>query len=78
MCQSWKADIPSLTKGLALILLLLNIFIPPLGTFLLACVGDHFRPTQLLVAILQLLLLGVLVGWIWAVYWGILIMDKAV
>jgi hypothetical protein len=77
MLESWKADIPSLPKGLALILLILNIFFPPIGTFLLVCVGDVFRPKQILVGLLQMLLICVLIGWIWAVWWGILIMEKS-
>jgi uncharacterized membrane protein YqaE (UPF0057 family) len=78
MFENWKADIPSLPKGLGIILLILNIFFPPIGTFLLGCVGNGCRPKQLLVGILQLLTLGILIGWIWSVWWGILIMEKTI
>lgn len=76
MLESWKQDIPSLSRGLAIVILLLNIFIPPLGTFLLSCFGGSFKPTQLIIALLQLLLLGILIGWVWSVWWGILTMEK--
>jgi hypothetical protein len=77
MCHGWMADIPALPRGLSIVLLIANIFVPPIGTLLLGCVGNTFKPWQLLVAFLQLITLPILVGWIWAVWWGILIVEKA-
>jgi hypothetical protein len=77
MFESWKQDIPVLSKGTAILLLILNIFIPALGTFLMACIGPEFKSSQLIVAILQFLLAGLLIGWIWSVWWGILVVEKS-
>ena len=77
MFEAWKDDIPSLSKGLAIFLLILNIFTPPIGTLLMACLGSEFKPSQVIVALLQFLLTGILIGWIWAVWWGIIIVEKS-
>lgn len=74
---SWQADIPSLNKGLAIVLLVLNINMPSMGTFLSACLGDKLRTTQLLVGLLQLLLFFCIIGWVWSIWWGILIFNKS-
>ncbi len=77
MFDAWQADIPKLSKGMGIIILLLNIFIPPAGTFLLACIGPEFKSSQIIVGLLQLLLLGILVGWVWSICWGLIVMEKA-
>ena len=77
MLESWKEDIPVLPRGVAIILIIMNIFIPSSGTLLLACLGNEFKPTQIIVALLQFLLTGILIGWIWSVWWGILIVEKS-
>jgi hypothetical protein len=77
MFEGWKADIPSLSKGLALFILILNIVLPPFGTLLLAFIGPSFRPSQIIVAILQFLTMTFLIGWIWAIWWGIVTVEKA-
>jgi hypothetical protein len=77
MFESWKADIPSLSKGLAIFILVLNIVIPPFGTLVLACVGSEFKGSQIIVAILQLLTMSFLIGWIWAIWWGIITVEKS-
>lgn len=75
--SEWQSDIPSLPKGLAIVLLILNIIFPALGTAFSACLGDKFRPTQLIVALLQFVTVFIIVGWIWSIWWGILIFNKA-
>jgi hypothetical protein len=77
MFENWKADIPSLSKGTAIFILVLNIVAPPFGTLLLSCLGGEFKPTQVVIAILQLLTLGIIIGWIWSIWWGILTVEKA-
>lgn len=58
-------------------LLLLNIFLPGLGTMISSCMGrDGIVCEQLLVGLLQMLLSGFLIGWIWSIWWGCLIWGK--
>mmetsp|Transcript_24963 Transcript_24963/g.28638 ORF Transcript_24963/g.28638 Transcript_24963/m.28638 type:complete len:85 (-) Transcript_24963:22-276(-) len=58
-------------------LLLLNIFFPGVGTLLSSCMGgDGIRCDQFCIGILQILLAGFLIGWIWSIYWGCLIYSK--
>lgn len=75
--DKWKADIPSLGKGLALVLLILNIIFPAWGTFLSACLGKEFKSTQIIVGLLQFFTCFLIIGWIWSIWWGILIYEKA-
>lgn len=75
--DGWKADIPALTKGLALVLLILNIFMPSFGTFLSACLGSEFKMSQIIVGLLQLFTVWLVIGWVWSIWWGILIYQKA-
>jgi hypothetical protein len=77
MFEQWKADIPVLSRGLAIFVLILNIILPPFGTVMLACVGTEFKTSQLIVALLQLLTAGIIIGWIWAIWWGIITVEKS-
>ena len=68
------------------IILVLNVFIPGIGLFdyILIGVGTIFlafqykglSKTQLVIGILQLLTFTMIVGWIWAIGWGILVLWK--
>ena len=78
VCDNWQSSIPSMSKGMATILLIINIFFPGLGTMISACAGGGNMITdQLIVGILQWFTAGCLVGWIWAIWWGFLMMGKA-
>ena len=58
------------------VILLLNIFFPGVGTMLSACCGGAGCVTeQVFVGILQLLLAATLIGWIWSIWWGFLIIG---
>ena len=69
--------IPELPRGLAIMILLCNIFFPSSGTFYMGCIGDKVRSTQFMVAVLQLLTVPILIGYIWSVFWGIKAMSKS-
>lgn len=77
MLDSWRADIPSFEKTVAIVLLILNIIIPSLGTFLCACVGGGFRSTQIIVGLLQFVTTPIIIGWVWSIWWGIEILNKS-
>jgi uncharacterized membrane protein (DUF485 family) len=69
--------IPVLPTSIAVLLLILNIFFPSTGTFYMACIGDKFRKSQIFVGVLQLMTSFLLVGWIWSIYWGIVVVKKS-
>ncbi len=75
--DKWKSDIPSLNKGLAIVLLILNCILPSLGTFLSACLGSSFKMDQIIVGLLQFFTCFLIIGWIWSIWWGILIYEKS-
>lgn len=69
--------IPELPRGLAIMILLCNIFFPSSGTFYMACIGDKVRKTQFLVAAFQLISIPILIGYIWSIFWGIKAVQKS-
>ena len=78
--QVWAlvSDVPYLTKPVAIIAAILNFLLPGFGTALAACAADQtVSKTQLTVALIQFLTSVVLIGWIWAIYWGYLLVMKA-
>ena len=77
VCEKWQESIVSTDKTMAIVLLILNIFFPGLGTLINAFMGDGVVGDQVLVALLQWLTAICIVGWIWAIWWGILMTQKA-
>lgn len=74
--NKWKAEIPSCDKVVAIVLLVINIIFPGIGTAVMSCIGG-FKPWTLLVAILQLLTAFIIIGWIWSIWWGIICLEKS-
>eukprot|EP00347_Sterkiella_histriomuscorum_P014037 403362400 len=66
-------------KPLHLILFIINIFFPGLGTCISACVnkGGSFSLETLVVGLLQMFLCWLFIGWIWSIWWGYLIYKKS-
>ena len=64
-------------KNLALVILILNIIFPGLGTLITAFVAGEFNVTVLLVAIAQAFLACILVGWIWSILHGVWVYNKS-
>ena len=79
--ELWEkiSNVPYTSKGLAIGVLLLNLLLPGFGTALAACNTkyDSVSKCQLVVAIFQFFTAVVLVGFIFAFYWSILIIRKA-
>ncbi len=71
-----KAEIPSTSTVIAIVLLIINIFLPGVGTIVMAFL-DGFKLRTLIVGILQFVLTFVIIGWIWSIWWGILCLQKA-
>ncbi len=77
MLENWTSEIPKLPKNFALVLFIVNIFFPGVGTLISACVGEKFLKSQLIVGLLQLILAAFIVGWVWSIIWGYLIYKKS-
>ena len=77
VCDNLVDDIAPVKSSVAILLLLLNIFIPGLGTIVNSFFGGKCRATTFIVGLLQLLLASFILGWIWSIWWGVLIYEKA-
>ena len=65
-------------KPLDIIILILNILLPGFGTMICAFGNTSgFSGITLVVGLCQLITSGLLVGWIWSVYWGVLIWKRS-
>ena len=75
MCCS-EEDINITNPFMATACLILNIFLPGIGTIVNACSGVQICP-GLLWGILQILTAPILIGWIWSIFYGIQIVEVA-
>ena len=76
--STWISLIPSIDPCGAFLILITNIFFPGIGTLFLACIGPSSSfSSQFSAGILQLILAPCIIGWIWSIYWGILIVRKS-
>ena len=72
------SDVPELQNLWAYVCFALNILLPGTGTMLCACLGDrNLNKTQLGVGMVQLLTSVYLIGWVFSIYWGYLILIKS-
>ena len=71
-------DVPRLGGVWPYICAILNVVLPGSGTMLAACLTDDtsWSKTQLVVGILQFLMAVYIIGWIWSIWWGVLILKK--
>ncbi|CAN8066343.1 unnamed protein product [Agarophyton chilense] len=65
-----------ISSGEATIVIIVNLFAPGVGTIVAGCIGTH-GGTAICVGLLQLLLFPVLIGWIWALIWGLALHKQA-
>ena len=72
-------DVPELHSFYPYVALGLNFFIPGVGTILAACVSDpkNWSKMHISIGLVQMLTSIYLIGWIWAIYWGVLIVLKS-
>ena len=64
-------------SSMGIVILILNIIIPGLGTMLTACMAGDFNCTVLLIGILQNFLAYFIIGWIWSILHGIWVYNKS-
>ena len=78
--RAWElvTNVPELQNIWAYVCLALNVIIPGTGTMICACLGDeNMNKTQLFIGFFQFLTSIYLVGWIFSIYWGVLIVQKS-
>lgn len=68
--------IPVISKTCAIILLIVNILLPGWGTVFLAAFSPH-TGYFILIGLLQFLLAGFIIGWIWAIYTSMQVLYKS-
>jgi hypothetical protein len=62
---------PRLDKTMALVVLILNIFLPGVGTIIMGCVGNN-AGGWICIGICQALLAFLIIGWIWSIITGLM------
>ena len=77
-CKCCADAIVELDATIALVVLILNVipFTSGIGTCISACLGKKFNCLALGNGIAQLLLSGIFVGWIWSIWWGVILLKK--
>jgi hypothetical protein len=75
--EQLRGKLPQVNKVMGIVLLVLNIFLPGVGTLICACIGPKFEADNIIVGLLQLLLSGCIIGWVWSIWWGIIILQKS-
>ena len=68
-------NVPSVPRSMGLLCLILNIVLPGWGTIIAAIQADD--AATILLGVLQFLLTPGVVGYIFSVWWGVLIFNKS-
>ena len=79
--EMWEIikDFPTLEGIWPFVCLALNFFIPGTGTVLCGCLADPnaWSKMHMGIGVTQMLTSFYIIGWVWSIYWGILIVMKA-
>jgi len=75
--EKYKNMIPTTSKCTSIILLVLNIIWPGLGTAVMGCMVPEFLVPNLIIALLQFVLTICVVGWVWSIIWGVFCLMKS-
>ena len=78
--QVWQhvTTIPKVSQPVAIVCAVFNLLLPGWGTWIMACASDETVPkTQQVIGLIQFLTAAFLIGWVWSIYWGYLIVMKA-
>jgi len=65
-----KSSYPSVSKGLAWVILILNCLLPGVGTIIMGCSSQN-TGEWVCTGILQICLAALLVGWVWSIITGL-------
>ena len=80
--QVWDyvSDVPKVSMVVAYVVAFINLILPGFGTLIAAFAATSqtaVSKTQLAIGGLQFFTSFVLIGWAWSIYWGYLIVKKA-
>ena len=77
--QMWAlvTKLPVIGSPWQYLIFLINLLLPGIGTMIASCFGTPCSKTQFVIGIAQLFTSYILVGWIWSIYWGCLIVSKS-
>mmetsp|Transcript_52667 Transcript_52667/g.128682 ORF Transcript_52667/g.128682 Transcript_52667/m.128682 type:complete len:91 (-) Transcript_52667:203-475(-) len=62
--------VPSMTQGMGVLLLLVNIFLPGIGSIIAGLLTG--KMSTAVIGILQFVLAFCIIGWLWSIWWGVL------
>ena len=72
-----KDAVVKLDKWVAIVLFIVNIVFPSIGTMISACCGKKFHKEALIVGLCQFLTCFVFVGWVWSIVHGVWLVKEA-
>ena len=77
--ELWEliTNVPKVTSPWNVLLALLNVFFPGVGTFLSSLWGEPCSKTQALIGLCQFCMSFLLIGWIWSLVWSYFIIKKS-
>jgi len=75
--EKYKNMIPITSKCMSIILLILNIIWPGLGTAIMGCMVSEHLVTNLVIGLLQFVTAICVIGWIWSIAWGVFCLMKS-
>ncbi len=68
---------PILSTSIAIVILLVNVFFPGIGTMIIGCVSGQNVGLWICIGLLQILLAWIIIGWVWAIFTGIMILSAS-
>jgi hypothetical protein len=78
MIKMFLSAIPKVGRTIGMLVLVLNIILPGIGSILAGIIGGRSSDMGCVVAgVLQLLTAVFIVGWIWSIWWGVQIYQKS-
>lgn len=72
-----NASVRKQSPNVGILCLILNIIFPGIGTIINSVVGGDFLVKGLVVGLIQLFTAFLIIGWIWSIWWGFLILKKS-
>ena len=77
--ELWEliTNVPKVNTPWNVLLALLNVFFPGIGTLLCSLWGEPCSKVQAIIGVLQFCMSFLLVGWIWSIVWSYFIMKKS-